>query len=250
MADLTPSDEADLAALADGRLAPDRRAALEARLATDPDLALALERQRTAVRAVTGAAGETFAPHDLRLRVDDLGSARRTPSRRLRWLPLGALAAVAAAVALAVLLVPSGGLSVEDAVAAADRPPTRAAQAMPGVPQLLDEDVDGVAFPNYARRFGWRATGVRDDVLDGRRARTVHYARGDARVAYTIVAGAPLERPDAERGGVPLRTFDADHRTVVTWVRQGHTCVLSSKDAGAPALVELALWKGRGAVRF
>ncbi len=250
MADLTPSDQADLAALADGRLAPDRRAALEARLTTDPVLAEALERQRAAVRTVTAAAHETFAPHDLRLRVDGLAATRRKPARRLRWLPLGALAAAAAAVALAVLLIPSGGLSVEDAVAAADRPPTRAALTMPRVPQLLDEDVEGVAFPNYARRFGWQASGVRDDVLDGRRTRTVHYRRGDARVAYTIVAGAPLERPDRERGGVPLRTFDAEGRTVVTWVRQGHTCVLSSEDASASQLAELALWKGRGAVRF
>ncbi len=250
MADLTPSDQADLAALADGRLAPDRRAALEARLATDPGLAEALERQRTAVRTVTGAARETFAPHDLRLRVDGLGAARRRPSRRRRWLPLGALAAAAAAVALAVLLIPSGGLTVEEAVAAAERLPTRAALTTPRVPQLLDEDVEGVAFPNYARRFGWQASGVRDDVLEGRRTRTVHYLRGNARIAYTIVAGAPLERPDGERGGVPLRTLDAGGRRVVTWIRQGHTCVLSSEDVTDSQLVELALWKGRGAVRF
>ena len=46
---LPPEDEADLAALADGSLYGPRRAALEARLAREPDLASALARQRAVV---------------------------------------------------------------------------------------------------------------------------------------------------------------------------------------------------------
>jgi hypothetical protein len=36
----------------------------------------------------------------------------------------------------------------------------------------------------------------------------------------------------------------------VTWVRQGHTCVLSGTGVDADTLLTLASWKGKGAVRF
>jgi hypothetical protein len=37
---------------------------------------------------------------------------------------------------------------------------------------------------------------------------------------------------------------------IVTWVRDGHTCVLSGVGAEAATLLDLAAWKGKGAVRF
>jgi hypothetical protein len=68
------------------------------------------------------------------------------------------------------------------------------------------------------------------------------------------VAGDALDRPgDARRtvsGGVELRTLRAQGRTVVTWRRVGHTCVLSGSGVDAATLRELAAWKGMGAVRF
>jgi hypothetical protein len=41
-----------------------------------------------------------------------------------------------------------------------------------------------------------------------------------------------------------------DGRQVVTWLRGGLTCVLSGADVDRPTLLELAAWKGQGAVRF
>ena len=46
---LPPEVEADLVALADGNLRPSRRVEVEARVAADPELAAALERQRRAL---------------------------------------------------------------------------------------------------------------------------------------------------------------------------------------------------------
>ena len=98
---------AELAALADGSLAPDRRAELEAQIAASPILADRHAEQQRAVALLLGAADETYAPAGLRARLDAQRSPRtvRTPRR----LALGgvAVAAVAAA-AIAVAVVSSG----------------------------------------------------------------------------------------------------------------------------------------------
>ena len=44
--------------------------------------------------------------------------------------------------------------------------------------------------------------------------------------------------------------LEEDGRTVVTWERGGHTCVLSAEGVPADELLELAGWKGKGAVPF
>jgi hypothetical protein len=83
--------------------------------------------------------------------------------------------------------------------------------------------------------------------------RTVFYERGGKRIAYTIVAGEQLEWPDVEptvRDGVELRPFDEEGREVVTWLRGGQTCVLSGEAVSEATLLELAAWKGMGAVKF
>jgi hypothetical protein len=36
----------------------------------------------------------------------------------------------------------------------------------------------------------------------------------------------------------------------VTWLRDGHSCVLAGKGVERSALLELAAWKGDGAVTF
>ena len=101
--------EEELAALADGSLAPERRAELEARIEASPILADRLAEQERAVALLQGAGDEVEAPAGLRARLDAQRSARnvRTPRR----LALGgvALAAVAAAaVAVAVVIGGSG----------------------------------------------------------------------------------------------------------------------------------------------
>jgi hypothetical protein len=99
--------EEELAALADGSLAPERRAELEAQIDASPILADRLAEQERAVALLRGAEDEVEAPAGLRARLDAQRSARtvRTPRR----LALGgvAVAAVAAA-AVAVVIVGSG----------------------------------------------------------------------------------------------------------------------------------------------
>ena len=253
---LSPEDEADLVALVDGRLDPARKAEVEARLAAEPELAAAFERQQVAVAAIAQAVEDTSAPLALRARIERLEAEgrRRAPARRrLGWL-IPAVAATAAVALLVALVLPlGGGLTVEDTLAAATRPAESPATPDPRDDKLLNEQVDGVRFPNFAGKFGWRAVGVRVDELDGRDTRTVFYQRAGKRIAYTIVDGEQLEWPDVEptvRNGVKLRPFDEEGREVVTWLRDGQTCVLSGEGVATATLLELAAWKGLGSVEF
>ena len=61
---------AELAALADGSLAPERRAELEARVAASPELADLLAEQQRAVALTRSAAAEVEAPAALRARIE------------------------------------------------------------------------------------------------------------------------------------------------------------------------------------
>ena len=88
----------ELAALADGSLPPERRAALEARVAASPELADLLAEQDRAVMLTRTASAEVEAPAALRARIDAQRRARRMPASRR-------LAAVGAAAAVAVVLV-------------------------------------------------------------------------------------------------------------------------------------------------
>lgn len=254
--DLTDEQTAELVAFLDGTLPAGRKAAVEQLLAADPALAAAVERRRRAADVIAEAVAATEAPHDLRLRVGALGIRPPARSRpRRRWLPLAGLASSAAAAAVVVVLAAGGdGLSVRGTLAAALRPPVATAALDPVQPWLLRERVEHVRFPNFAAKFGWRAVGARSDELDGRRTRTVFYAKGGRRIAYTIVAGDALEQPGRARpsviDGVELRTLRAEGRAVVTWRREGRTCVLSGAGVDGGTLRELAAWTGRGAVRF
>jgi anti-sigma-K factor RskA len=95
---------AELAALADGSLSPERRAELEAQVAGSPALADRLAEQERAVALLRGAGDEVDAPAGLRARLE----ARRSPRtvRAPRRLALAGVAA--AAVAVAVVVVGSG----------------------------------------------------------------------------------------------------------------------------------------------
>jgi anti-sigma-K factor RskA len=92
---------AELAALADGSLAPERRAELEARIAGSPELAELLAEQERAVGFARTAASEVEAPAGLRARVNARRQARRVPGSR-RFVLIGAAAAAAVVVAVAV----------------------------------------------------------------------------------------------------------------------------------------------------
>jgi Anti-sigma-K factor rskA, C-terminal len=101
---------AELAALADGSLAPERRAALEARVAASPELAERLAEQQRAVTLAQSAAAEVEAPAALRARVEAQRPARRVRVPR-RLVLISAPAIAALAIGIVVLLFGSNGSS-------------------------------------------------------------------------------------------------------------------------------------------
>jgi hypothetical protein len=244
---------AELTALADGTLPRRRRARLQAEVERSPELAPLLEKQRRAAAALRSV--DVHAPAGLRARVE----AERRPRRRAAWRPAlaGGLAAAAAFALLLALVLPggAGGPSVVEAAELALRPPEAPAPGPhPEQPALLAAQAEGLAFPSWAREFGWSAAGRRADEIDGHRAVTVFYEKGGRRIGYTILSGDAVEPPEdsrtAERDGTTLRRLSADGRTIVTWTRDRHTCVLSGSGIEPATLLDLAAWKGKGAVRF
>ena len=255
---LSDDELADLARLADGTLPADRRAEVEARVAASPRLSSIVARQGVALEALRSTS-EIGAPARLRASVERRRGASRTARGGRRRVVIGQSIAAVAAVALALILVLpsgfSGGPSVADAASLAEMPPTQPAPGgVPGTPALLRAEVDDVPFPNYAAKFGWKPVGARQDDPSGRDATTVYYENRSRTIGYTIVSGAALDAPsDAGstlRGGVEYRSFRDDGRTVVTWERDGHTCVLSGKAMRPAELLTLADWRGKGALPF
>jgi anti-sigma-K factor RskA len=98
---------AELAALADGSLASERRVALEAQVAESAELADRLAEQQRAITLTQNAAAEVDAPAGLRRRVDARRSRRRvwTPARLV---PVAAAAAAVLAVAIGLAALRSG----------------------------------------------------------------------------------------------------------------------------------------------
>lgn len=256
---LSETDEATLTAYVDGRLEPAEQNAFEARLEHEPALAAALAQQRAGLAAITTAAESVSAPLALRSRIESLERGETAPRRRRErrrgwgWLPSAGLAA-AAVVAVAIVVAFSGGPATSEVLAAATRPAAAAVQLDPRQPKLLRDHVDDVRFPNYEGKFGWEAEGVRTDEIGGRKTKTVFYRHEGRRIAYTIVEGEQLAWPPgsdrAEREGTKLRVFKDGDRTAVTWRRNGRTCVLSATNVPTDQLLELAAWRGQGAVDF
>jgi anti-sigma factor RsiW len=222
---LPPEDEADLAALADGSLYGSRRAAIEARIAADPELACALERQRVALAMI--ASSSLPAPLTLRMKVEELEAAQPVSRALWRWPRLVPAVGLALAATLAALVVmfAAGGPAVGDVLAVALRPAT--------APASLERDFEGIKFPSYEK---WRATGSRTDTIDGRKVRTVFYERGGRTIAYAIVAGPALSDSPG------LRTVRDGDRVAVTWTRRGRTCVIVGSGVDAGVLARLAVW--------
>jgi hypothetical protein len=243
-----------LARLADGSLRGPERARLEARVAESVALRAALERQRTGISALRAL---DLAPSaGLRARIAAERSSRRRPARRRGWTVAGALAGAAATAALLVtLLLPStGDPNVVEASRLSLRPATASVAVDYSNPKLLAASVEGVPFPNWRHEFGWREAGTRTDRLESRESRTVFYERGGRRIGYTILSGAGVRAPSGYRtteiDGVAFHSGRDGGRPVVTWWRDGRTCVLSGVGVGERELVRLASWKGDGAVPF
>ncbi|MGZ4268889.1 MAG: hypothetical protein ACXVFN_01525 [Solirubrobacteraceae bacterium] len=224
---------------------------------------LSPEEQRLAEQgreAVAAAVAQTRAPLSLRERLEaDRPQLWRARRRRGLLLPGVALAMLVVVVAAGLVAGGSrngtigggraGGPTVLALVSVAQRPPTSPApHASASKPGSLDLAVDDVAFPYYDDSLPWRPTGARSDLVAGAPTRTVYYRgpRG-TQAAYTIVAGSRVPVPDGartvRRGGTDYRIARSGDRVLVTWVRSGHTCVLSAPAAvGSDALLRLAWW--------
>ena len=119
------------------RLPPERRIALEARVAGSAELADRLAEQQRAVALARAAATEVEAPPALRARIDAKRGARRAPGTR-RFVVIGAVAAaaVAAVVGLGIFRSGSSSQRFQAALAATELAPGAAAtQRSPRHPQ-------------------------------------------------------------------------------------------------------------------
>lgn len=208
------------------------------------------------------------APESLHRRIESLVAshqsqfAPRSPRRglgRFSALGLASAGAVAAAVVVVVIAVGLGGggsvptVSFGQAAASTLR---AAALHAPPESQLhhaqLAVAVDGVPFPYWSERFGWRSTGSRTDRVDGRSITTVFYGDSSGRrIGYAILAGTPAPRVGggviAWRGGVSYRLLNENGAAVVTWLRDGHLCVVSGRGVSSATLLGLASWSDRDA---
>lgn len=180
-----------------------------------------------------------------------------TGSRTLR-LRLGAVGALASVAALVVVLVlsatpgGSGSFSLQSATALTLRPATAPAPHESAVHRAqLTASVDGISFPYWGERFGWRSSGSRTDRLGGHAVKTVFYSdRAGQRIGYAIFAGTPAPRIGSGharwRAGTEYRLSSSGGARVVTWLRGGHLCVVAGHGVSAATLLRLASWDDRG----
>ncbi|HWD11257.1 MAG TPA: hypothetical protein VG366_05400 [Solirubrobacteraceae bacterium] len=199
------------------------------------------------------------APERLHARTAALDAPRRAGGRERFFSPrrrLGAAGGLVAAVAIVLALVLSSGggvasFSLRSASALALAPATGAAPAESSSRRTqLAAAVQGVAFPYWGERFGWRSTGSRSDRLAGRRVTTVFYSDpAGRRIGYAIVAGVPSPGIAGGtvrwRAGVPYRLSRIGGDRVVAWVRSGHLCIVAGPVSTATLLM-LASWHERG----
>jgi hypothetical protein len=196
------------------------------------------------------------APQELHERIGALvaerSGARRRPTGG-RWQLGGAVALAAIAAALVIGLAGGGSsskLTMRETVALTQRPATTSAPAEnPHNGTELTVAVDGVPFPYWEDRFGWRSTGSRTDSVDGRAVTTVFYANRDGRrIGYAIVAGTPAPGADGGvvrwRGGTAYRVTQVGGSEVVSWQRDGHLCVIVGHGVSNATLLALASWQG------
>lgn len=203
---------------------------------------------------------EEPAPERLHRRTEALIARHQRGGRDTRSLGvrLGAVSALAGVAALVVVLVlgagtgGSGSFSLQGATALALHPTSAAAPRESKLRRAqLTATVDGIPFPYWSERFGWRSTGSRTDRLDGRTLETVFYrdSRGQ-RIGYAIVAGTPAPHVDggrkSRRGGTTYWLSSSGGARVVTWLRDGHLCIVAGRGVSSATLLHLASWDDRG----
>ena len=205
---------------------------------------------------VAAAVVQTQAPLALRERIEAQRQAAARPARR-RWAFGGSLAGAVGAVVVAIVVATSGGVAeptIAQAAQLALRAPTAGAPTVDRAhPGLLRRSVGGVTYPSWQDEFPWKASGVREDKLDGHRAVTVFYDNpSGTRIGYTILAGKPLDEPSGpsvNQGTERYVLLQRGARKIVTWRRGGHTCVLSGpRSVSSDRLLALASWSGADTV--
>ncbi|MHB1837511.1 MAG: hypothetical protein ACYCXW_21410, partial [Solirubrobacteraceae bacterium] len=109
----------------------------------------------------------------------------------------------------------------------------------------------GIPFPNWTQVGGWRAVGARTDSLGGRRVKTVFYAaRGGMRVGYAIVSGPALTTMRGTTvtlySGMRFTLASVAGARLITWRRDGHTCVVAGRSVSDATLEALASGEAGG----
>jgi anti-sigma factor RsiW len=245
--------ESDLAALADGSLAPEQRKRALERIGADPRHARELEVQRRAVELVRSV--QVTAPTSLHRQ---LSNAQRPTSQtrrpRARVIAPAGLAVTFAAVLAIVIAGVSGSRQTPSfakiSALTLAHSTMAAARENPANQSQLEISVGGVAFPYWSERFDWQATGMRVDRIAGRAVTTVFYESPQhRRIGYAIVAGKlgpPQTGRVSWRGGVQYRLLRSHSAETVTWQRGGHLCVVSGRGVSSRVLLALASWDDRG----
>jgi hypothetical protein len=252
MSDTQNPLHADLAALADGSLRPERLAEVSALTEGSEELARDLREQREVISILNAL--EVKAPESLRDSIQAMtSSSRSTRSRRQlgsRWSLAGVGALAVAAVFAFVLALrtntPSPPTVFQTSALALARATVGSPAESPDGTQL-SSSVDGVAYPYWGKRFGWSASGARTDHLGGRTIMTVFYTDAHARrIGYSIVAGPALVPPNSRVVSAQhtrFWVFQQGGATIVTWRRDGHTCVLAGREVSQHTLLALAGWE-------
>lgn len=249
MTDQRNPPEAELARLADGSLPASRQAELRAQVQRSPELTAALAEQERAVSMLRAL--DAPAPAALRARLDELtdsGHARRPALRWPRALVLPVATAFAVVVAAVVILAGGGGTTAPTvpqtarlALAAATLPAPSVDAAHPG---RLSMQAAGIPFPDWGPSTGWTTSGARTDKVGGRMIATVFYTgRHGARVGYAIVSGSALRVPrgaGVTRYGVRFTLRRQGSARLITWLRDGHTCVIAGRSVSYATLLALA----------
>lgn len=218
---------------------------------TEEELALAREGETL----VAAAVADVQTPQSLREGIErdrERAAARtRVPFwRRHRW-ALAMTSVVAAATAVGVVALQNGNDAARpplgDVYAAAGLAPTEPPPApLGGTPPVLEAEVGELEFPDWTKTFDWKAVGRRDDTLSGRTVTTVFYRNPEgARLGYAVVSGDPLgdDPPGRQviREGKSYNVARTGGRTVVTWIQEGHTCVITApSEVPQGNLVDLA----------
>ncbi len=242
--------EAEMAQLADGSLPEPRQAELQAELGRSPALASALAEQQRAISLVRAI--DVRAPDSLRHWLEDQIADEQPEKRRRGWafprFAFPAAIGVAAAAVIAALVIAIGGGSssptLGQAAQAALAPRTMPAPTEAGA-MTLDVSTAGIQFPYWEHTVGWAAAGARADSLGGRRAFTVFYKDMDGarRVGYTIVTGPPVTVKGGvtvTAHGIPYTFKRVGSARLITWLRNGHTCVIAGRGVTNQTLLRLA----------